>query len=147
MTVQSLMATAAARRLVRPIRHPSAKKLIRAKQRDRGFLSLFGYDRDFDFALFDIEHCVCCSALQKNYLVLTVIRNGTILGCGLKECRRIKPQFYRFLVRCNLLGHLRFFQSSARTIRDSRSSHPNGPGGRVTGDGSDFSRRWHPCCD
>jgi hypothetical protein len=49
-----------------------AKKLIGAEERDHGFLALLGHDDDFDFALFDIEDCVCRITLREDNVVLPV---------------------------------------------------------------------------
>jgi hypothetical protein len=47
-----------------------ADKLVRPQQCDNGFLSLLGYDCDFDLALLDIENRIGIVALCKNDLFL-----------------------------------------------------------------------------
>jgi hypothetical protein len=100
-----------------------AKKLIYAEERNHGFLALLGDDRNFDFALFDIEHCVCRIALRKDDFVLAVGRNTPALRRKLKEYRRIEPQLNRLRGRGSSPSHLDL-PAFCATLADSlRPSH------------------------
>jgi hypothetical protein len=72
-----------------------SQELICTKQRDHGFLALFGYNRDFDFSLFDIEHCVCDIALRKDDFVLPMRGNAAVLRRSFKKDLRIEPWLCR----------------------------------------------------
>jgi hypothetical protein len=83
---------------------PFPHEFVSAQDCDHGFLALPGYDGDFDFSFLDIENRVRVIALRKDDFFLAMLRNDSAIGCGFKECYRVKlplapPRVFVFMLR------------------------------------------------
>ena len=85
-----------------------ADKFVLPQQGDDGFLSLLGYDSDFDLALLDIENRIGLVALGKNDVFLLIPGNVATDGHRRQKHRRIKQRSAGcFAVFASLDRHIR----------------------------------------
>jgi hypothetical protein len=59
-----------------------AKEIPLPMEGDHGFLSLFGYDADLDFALLNVKDRIRWLALPEDSLTLSIFRNSPSPACG-----------------------------------------------------------------
>jgi hypothetical protein len=72
------------------------KELVRTQERHDGLLPLLGHNRNFNFALFDIEDGICGVALCEKTFAFLVRGYGPALGGGRQKSRGIKSPPSRF---------------------------------------------------